>query len=210
MSSPTASSAPAAENADRRRLAPDERRESIALAAGRLFAARGYAGTRLDDVAAAAGVTKPIVYRHFASKKALYLALLDKHRADLPTFFDAAGDTDGSPRVVVRAILDGWLDYVRVNQHAWKMLFRDSSGDDEIRDVRAEVSLRAREVLAGFVAEAAGDSMPAEQVEPTAELLTSGLAGLALWWIDNPEVPKPVVLEVAARASAGAIAGGLR
>jgi hypothetical protein len=50
--------------------------------AGRLFARDGYAGTRLDDVAAAAHVTKPIVYRHFESKKALYLALLDKHEAD--------------------------------------------------------------------------------------------------------------------------------
>ena len=39
-------------------------------AADGLFAERGYAGTRLDDVAAAAGVTKPIVYRHFESKKA--------------------------------------------------------------------------------------------------------------------------------------------
>ena len=47
--------------------------------------------------------------------------------------------------------------------------------------------------------------MPAEQVEPTAELLTSGLAGLALWWIDRPEVPKSVVLDVATRMSAPAV-----
>jgi len=47
--------------------------------------------------------------------------------------------------------------------------------------------------------------MPAEQVEPTAELLTSGLAGLAMWWIDRPDVPKSVVVEVAARMSAPAV-----
>jgi AcrR family transcriptional regulator len=53
-----------------RRITGDQRRELIALAAGRLFAATGYAGTRMEDVAAAAEVTKPIVYRHFGSKAA--------------------------------------------------------------------------------------------------------------------------------------------
>ena len=63
----------------RRRLAPEQRRELILEAAGRRFGARGYDGTRLDEVAAAAGVTKPVLYRHFADKNALYLALLDRH-----------------------------------------------------------------------------------------------------------------------------------
>ena len=58
----------------------EERRALILRAAGRAFARDGYAGTRLDDVAAAAGVTKPMVYRHFASKKALYMALLEQAR----------------------------------------------------------------------------------------------------------------------------------
>ena len=191
------------------RIPAGERREAIALAAGRLFARHGYGGTRLEDVAAAAGVTKPIVYRHFDSKKALYLALLAKHRDDLPTFFDVLDGPvrAGSPQVAVRAILEHWLDYVRENQHAWVMLFRDSSGDDEIQRLRREVSLRARQVIAAFIAEQAGPQMPAEQVEPTAELLTSGLAGLALWWIDNPEIPQPVLVEVAARMSAAAVGG---
>jgi AcrR family transcriptional regulator len=179
----------------KRRIPAAERRALILREAGRLFAQHGYAGTRLDDVAAAAHVTKPIVYRHFESKKALYLALLEKHRDDLPTFLE---------RVEVEAILDHWLDYVRENSHAWVMLFRDNSGDEEIRALRRDVSLRAREVLAGFIGARAG--LPLEQVEPTAELLTSGLAGLALWWIDHPDVPKPVVAAVAGRITAAALA----
>ena len=182
----------------RQRIPGAERRALILREAGRLFAKDGYTGTRLDDVAAAAHVTKPIVYRHFESKKALYLALLVKHEDDLPTFLEE--------RVEVASILDHWLDYVRENSHAWVMLFRDSSGDDEIRERRRRVSLRAREVLAGFIAEQAGARIPAEQVEPSAELLTSGLAGLALWWIDHPDVPKPVVAAVAGRISEAALA----
>ena len=189
----------------RPRMSAGERRDLIERAAGRLFALRGYAGTRLDEVAAAAHVSKPIVYRHFDSKKALYLALLAKHEDDLPRFFEGV-DEVREPERLVRAILERWLDYVRENQHAWAMLFRDRSGDEEIQAVRRRVSVRAREVLAASIAQRAA-GIPAEQIEPTAELLTSGLAGLALWWTDHPEVGKPVLVEVAARVSEAALRG---
>jgi AcrR family transcriptional regulator len=193
---------------ERKRIPAPERRASVLRAAATLFAERGYSGTRLDDVAAAAGVTKPIVYRHFDSKKALYLALLAKHEADLPTFLAAVEDglAGLSEQELVRAVLVHWLDYVRANSHAWLMLFRDSSGDAEIQAFRLQVSARAREVMAAFVASQAGDRIPPAQVEPTAELLRSGLAGLALWWIDNPGTPKADVLDVAVRLSAAATA----
>ena len=74
------------EQRGRRRLPVAERRELIVEAAGQLFGERGYDGTRLDDIAAAAGVTKPILYRHFDSKRDLYLALLARHREDLSSF----------------------------------------------------------------------------------------------------------------------------
>ena len=72
----------------RKRIAPDARRELIEAAAARLFAERGYGGTTLDDIASHAHVTKPMVYRHFESKKALYLALLARHRDDMPSFLE--------------------------------------------------------------------------------------------------------------------------
>jgi AcrR family transcriptional regulator len=197
----------AAVGAQRRRISADDRRALIAREAGRLFARHGYTGTRLEDIAAAAHVTKPIVYRHFPSKKALYVALLVKHENDLPTFLEGMDGASRSPEARVRAILERWLDYVDENRHAWVMLFRDSSGDEEIRALRRRVSLRAREVMAAFVADQAGVRIPPEQIEPTAELLRSGLAGLALWWIDHPDVPKPVLVDVAARLSAAAMAG---
>lgn len=196
----------ATRGAGRERLSADERRAVITRAAGPLFARHGYAGTRLEDIAAAADVTKPILYRHFDSKKALYLALLAKHEDDLPTFFVGVDRSSGIESTV-RAILDRWFDYVRENQHAWIMLFRDSSGDEEIRALRQRVSRRARRVLAAFIAGEPGSPVPAEQVDPTAELLTSGLAGLALWWIDHPDVPKELMVDVAARMSAPALTG---
>ena len=74
------------------RLARPERRDLVLRAGGEEFGRRGYAEARIEDIARAAGVTKPIVYRHFESKKGLYLALLRKHETDLPTFLEGAGE----------------------------------------------------------------------------------------------------------------------
>ena len=189
----------------RRRYSAERRRAEIARAAAALFGERGYGRTRLDDIAAAAGVTKPIIYRHFGSKKALYMALLEQHEADLPRFF--VGAEPGEPAEdLLRSILDRWLDYVRLNSHAWLMLFRDSSGDEEIRALRRRVSLRAREVLAGFLSSRASTAADSELIEPTAEVLRSGLVGLALWWIDRPDVPKQIPLDVAVSFAAATVA----
>lgn len=186
-----------------RRLPSAERRAGILRVAGPLFARSGYAGTRLDEIAAAAGVTKPILYRHFGSKKGLYMALLAKHQNDLPTFFErvAGIEDDLSPAALVRAILEHWLDYARANRHSWVLLFRDGGGDEDIRALRLEVSARARQVLAEFVRARAGHRVPPEQVEPTAALLTEGLAGMVLWWVDHPEAPKELLVEAAARVT---------
>jgi AcrR family transcriptional regulator len=195
---------------EQRRVPAEERRVLVERAAGRVFARDGYAGARIDDIAAAANVTKPIVYRHFDSKKALYMGLLEKHERDLPTFFEAIRGmaADAPPEELVRTILEHWLDYVRENQHAWLMLFRDSSGDAEIQALRLRVSATAREVIAAFIAEQAGERIPEDQIEPSAEALTGGLASLALWWIDHPDVPKDVLMEVGTRLSTAAVAAG--
>jgi AcrR family transcriptional regulator len=198
----------AAVSKTRTRISAGERRELVMRAAGRLFGRDGYAGTRIDDIAAAAEVTKPIVYRHFDSKKALYMALLAKHEEDLPTFTEGLSNVSPPPDAdaLLRTILGHWLDYVRTNQHAWLMLFRDRSDDEEIEQLRRRVSLRARDVLAAFIAEQAGSRMAAEEIEPTAEALRGGLAALALWWIDHPDVPKPVLVNVGVRITRAAVA----
>src|SRR5205085_11070270 len=60
-----------------------DRRESILHAAASAFAERGFAATSMDDVAAAAGISRLIVYRHFNSKEALYEAVLERVSARL-------------------------------------------------------------------------------------------------------------------------------
>jgi AcrR family transcriptional regulator len=66
----------------RQLVSAPERFERILVEATRLFSENGYAGTRMSDIAAAIGVTKPIVYRHFDSKQALFEALVRRVLSD--------------------------------------------------------------------------------------------------------------------------------
>jgi AcrR family transcriptional regulator len=182
----------------RRRLAPEQRRKLIVDAAGRQFGARGYDGTRLDAVAAAAGVTKPVLYRHFDDKTALYLAVLERHREDLGSFSGAI-PPEGPLEARLRAVLEIWLDYVEAHEYAWRMLFRDSGGGEEVRAFRVEVHARARAVLVEVIRGLAPAPIPERELEPLAELLRMGMASLVLWWIETPAVEREAILDAMAR-----------
>ena len=185
-------------------MAPEQRRQLVIEAAGRLFGERGYDGTRLDDVAAAAGVTKPVLYRHFTDKTALYLALLERHREDLGSF-EGAIPAAGTLEQRIRAVLDVWLDYVQARAYAWGMLFRDSGGGPEIHAFRQDVHARARSVLVGMIRSLSLGPIPPRELEPLAELLSMGQASLVLWWFDHPEVDREAVLDAIARVWLGVL-----
>ena len=174
-------------------------------AAGRLFGQRGFDATRLDDVAAAAGVTKPILYRHFDSKKALYLTLLERHREDLGSFVAEIPD-QGSLEDRLRAVLDIWLRYVEGHSYAWKMLFRDSGGGDEIQAFRLEVHAQARRVLVEIIRSQSQAGIAPPELEPLAELMSMGMGSLVLWWIHHPDISRAAVLGAMTRAWVGILA----
>jgi AcrR family transcriptional regulator len=186
------------ETASRRRLSAAERRQVVLDAAGRLFGERGYDGINLDQVAAAAGVTKPILYRHFDSKRALYLAVLERHRADLDSFSPLIPD-QGAPRERIRRVLDAWLTYVEQYSYAWKMLFRDSGGGAEIEAFRRDVHARARAVLAQIIRLLSQVRIPEHEIEPLAELMSMGMGSLVLWWIETGTAGRETLLDALTR-----------
>jgi AcrR family transcriptional regulator len=182
----------------RRRLPTDERRALILDAASRLFGARGYDGARLDDIAAAAGVTKPILYRHFDGKQALYLALLERHRDDLGRFAGAIPDR-GSIDQRLRAVLEVWFAYVETHTYAWRMLFRDTGGGPEVQAFRLQVHARARAVLVEIIRSTGKAPIPRHELEPLAELLSMGMASLVLWWLENPDANREAIIDAMVR-----------
>lgn len=182
------------------RLPAAERRGTILEAGGRLFGAYGYEATTVEEVAAAAGVTKPIVYRHFGSKEGLYLAILERHRHDLPSFaaeggLPGGGGPSGAIEIeTLRRILSNWLQYVESHSYAWRMLFWDTGGGTEIEKFRRVVSAQAREVLAALIRTHSRQPIAPEEVEPLAELMRSGMASLVLWWLEHQPTPREAIL----------------
>jgi AcrR family transcriptional regulator len=191
--------------APRRRLPKPERRRVIEDAASALFAERGYAQTRLADVAAAAGVTKQLVYQHFRSKQELHLALLAKHRDGLLGRL-AAGMSRPVPLAErIPAVTDDWFAYVEENPYASAMLFRDTTGQIEIQVFHRELQATARGLIAALIQAEPELDVPPERLEPLAELVRAAITGLALWWAEHPLVPRATVVEVAVQALTGGL-----
>ena len=186
----------------RRRLTSEQRRERIHTAASELFAERGYAATSIDQIAAAAGVTAPVIYDHAGSKRELYMDLLRAHAERL-----VAATTRVGPGVSMEQALRfntaAFFAFVEEHPAAWRMLFGDPVPDPEIaelqRHIQAAATARLAEVLVGHAQRLRlGADLPREQAdEMVAELGKSALNGLAAWWWEHRDVPRDALVAVA-------------
>jgi AcrR family transcriptional regulator len=186
----------------RRRLQKPERRRVIEDAASALFAERGYAETRLEEIAKAAGVTKQLLYQHFPGKKELHLALLAQHRDELLGRLAGGMTSPGSLLERIERTTDAWFAYVEDNPYASAMLFRDTTGDPLVQAFYRELQGSARAANVALLLAEPDLDIPPERVEALAEFIRSAIVGLALWWAEHPEVPRKTVVEVAVDAVA--------
>jgi AcrR family transcriptional regulator len=110
-----------------RRLPRAERREQILAAATRAFARNGFAATSLDDIAAEAGITRVILYRHFDSKTDLYQAVLDRFCGVLSAHVSepVGGFTDAS--------IDGLLRAAAAEPAGFRLLFQHAAREPEFK-----------------------------------------------------------------------------
>ncbi|MFL5868609.1 MAG: TetR/AcrR family transcriptional regulator [Thermoleophilaceae bacterium] len=181
----------------RQRLPKVERRRVIEDAASELFAARGYSATKLEDIAAAAGVTKQLLYQHFSSKKELHMALLAKHRDGLLGRLAAGMATAGPLAERIPRVTDDWFAYVEENPFASAMLFRDTTGDPEVQKFYRELQASARGANVALLRAEPELHVPDDRIELKAEFIRAAIVGLALWWTDHPDVPRSMVVDVA-------------
>ena len=193
----------------RKRMTASARRDVIERAAIELFAARGYRGASVDEIASRSGITVPVLYDHFASKRDLYVHLIDRHYAELRAlWFRYAASNEPMGAWIAEAV-DHWFAYVESNPFAGRMLFRDTTGDPDIAAMHRGVQLASRSRLLPLVhAEVAvrdggfGDEHGAELMW---EALRSVMQALALWWYDHLDVPRERIV----RATLDAIWVGL-
>ncbi|HET9163554.1 MAG TPA: TetR/AcrR family transcriptional regulator [Solirubrobacterales bacterium] len=185
----------------RRRMTAAARREVIAGAAAVLFAERGYRGASIEEIARGSGVTPPVLYEHFESKRDLYRHLLERHFAELREVWREHFVGDAPLERRVAESFDAWFAYVEVHPFAGRVLFRYST-DPEIEAVHAEVAARSREaILPLFAAEPGAENLAGSVAEEGIEMvwvvLRGVLQGLAVWWSEHPEVPRERVVATA-------------
>jgi AcrR family transcriptional regulator len=187
-------------NSPRQRLTAEARREVIEQAATELFAERGFHGASMDELARRSEVSVPVVYDHFESKRALHRRLLERHYAELREVWFEQLMRDGPPEQRMATAFDAWFAYVESHPYAWKMLFRDTTGDPEVQAFHREVELESRAaIIPLFIAEPGVENIAGSgaAVEMAWEAVRSLLQGLALWWYDHQDVPRAQVVATA-------------
>ncbi|MEU4317043.1 helix-turn-helix domain-containing protein [Nocardia sp. NPDC024068] len=117
----------------RRRLAPEERRELLLDAGERLFAERAYDEVLMEDVAAGAGVSRALLYRHFPNKRELFAEIYRRATAQL--LDNTVLDSHRPLADQLAAALDTHIDYFEANAHSVIAANRQLAGDPTIQAI---------------------------------------------------------------------------
>jgi len=177
-----------------RRLSAEARRAQLLQVARDVFASDGYHGAAMEQIAVRAGVTKPVLYQHFESKKELYLGLLDEDMARLLDEIHHEIEGARSNRERIERATGAYFAFIDANEGSFRLLFRETMGaDDEFRTAierfRDELARRISAVIA------AETDLPTSE----SELLARGVMGIAesaaQWWLDHRSVPRERVVK---------------
>lgn len=162
----------------RRLLRRDERRAQLVRAAARAFLRGGFAATSLDDIAAEAGVTKVIVYRHFDSKRELYVAVLqDTRQRILGRAGDPARDQLADLVATASEVPDGF-----------RILYRHARREPEFAEYAAELSIEDATHTESRLHDHVSD--PARRAW-LAALLPAIVVDAILAWLDTGQAVEP-------------------
>ena len=180
----------------RTRLSAPKRRQQLLDVAGELFGTHGFHGLSMEQLAVAAGVSKPVLYQHFPSKRDLYLALVEDAVRVYEETMHAALANAADNRSRVEEAIGAYFGFV--SDPRFQLLFTTADlADDEVRGEVEEASKRIAAHIGDLIAE------DARLGRGPALLLATALSGLATegarWWTDHPEVDRADAVRLLAR-----------
>lgn len=160
----------------KRRMRAPERREQLLQVARKVFAKGGYQTVTMDDVARQAGVTKPILYDHFPSKRDLYQGLLEADLTALEERIETAIETSSGNRERIRGSFQAYFDFVDDEGAGFRLLMKEAVGaEEEFRDLIG----RFRERVLAMVTEVMTRESRGNLSRKEAEEVALGLIGMA-------------------------------
>ena len=176
----------------RGRMTAAERREQLIEIARGLFAERGFDGTSIEEVAARAEVSKPVVYEHFGGKEGLYAVVVDREVRSLLTMMQASL-TGGHPRVLLEQAAFALLDYIETSSDGFRILVRDSpigSATGSFVSIIGDIASRVEYILA---AEFKSRGYDAKAAPMYSQMLVGMVGTTGQWWLDARKPSKEVV-----------------
>lgn len=185
------------------RLPADARREQILDVALEVMARSGYHGTSMNDIAEAAGVTKPVLYQHFDSKRDLYLALLDEVGGRMLAEIGRATSDAPDGKSQTELGFQAYFRWVANDMHAFLLLFGGGSRrDDEFREAVRRITDHAASAIAPLIAV---DEMDEEERRTIAHALVGLAEGASRRLVERGEPfdPDAVARSVSRLAWAG-------
>ena len=189
-STPTPSRAAVA----RSRMTGKQRREQLVQVGRKLFAAKGYEGTSVEEIAARAGVSKPVVYEHFGGKEGAYAVVVDRETQVLHTSIRSALTTPGAgSRELLERGAMALLDYIDGCPDGFRILSRDSSTGQpsgSFASILSDIAAQVEDILAGEFERTGHDPQFAGLY---AQALVGLVAQTGQQWLENREPSRQVV-----------------
>jgi len=169
-----------------------DRREQLIVIARGLFAEKGYEGTSVEEIAARAAVSKPVVYEHFGGKEGLYAVVVDREVRSLLDTVTVSLTAGRAHELVEQAAL-ALLDYIENSSDGFRILVRDSpvgSSTGSFISILSDVGTRVEHILAEEFKRRGLDPKFAPMY---AQMLVGMVALTGQWWLDVRRPKKPDV-----------------
>lgn len=166
-----------------------ERREQLIDVARGLFAARGVEGTSVEEIAARAEVSTPVVYEHVGGKEGLYAVVVDREVQQLLTMMRTAL-TAGGPRDLLTQAAFALLDYIEQHPDGFRILVRDSpvgSASGSFVSIIGDVASRVEHILGAEFKSRGFDPRLAPMY---AQMLVGMVGTTGQWWLDARKAAK--------------------
>lgn len=174
-----------AERPKRTRMTRLERREQLIGIARRLFANRGFDAVSIEEIAAAAAVSKPVVYEHFGGKEGLYQVIVDREMNILTTMIADSMAPSRSPREAVEFTTMSLLSYIDQHTDGFRLLSHQSPeavAGGTFSTIISDVAEAVTVLLAEHFEKRGLESDKA----PLYAHMLAGMIGLmGQWWADN-------------------------
>ncbi len=176
-------------------MSGQQRREQLVEVGRALFAEKGVDATSVEEIAAKAGVSKPVVYEHFGGKEGLYAVVVDREMAALLDRVTTSLRSGSHPRELLEQAALALLDYVETSSDGFRILVRDSPLGESTGGFASLISDATTQVEHILVEQFKASGFDPRTAPMYAQMLVGMVALTGQWWLD---ARKPKKFEVAA------------